>query len=64
MFNFLKQVSQKDLHLEPLKIAFKKGNNICCETLVLTFKPLYLQNFVLSDIGNNSVHFILQLVPK
>ena len=47
-----------------LKDYFKKVNNICIEAFVLAFKPLYLQNLVLSYFGNNSEHFILQLVPK
>ena len=44
--------------------CFKKGSNNCYEAFVSAFKPLYLQNMVLSYIGNNYEHCILQLVQK
>ena len=44
--------------------CFKKGSNNCYEAFVSAFKPLYLQNMVLSYIRNNYEHCILKLVPK
>ena len=44
--------------------CFKKGCNNCYKAFVSAFKPLYLQNMVLSYIRNNYEHCILKLVPK
>ena len=50
-------MSKKNLHFEPSQIAFEKDNNFCFEAFVLAFKPINLQNMVLSYFRNNSVHF-------
>ena len=40
--------------------CFKKGSNNCYEAFVSAFKPLYLQNMVLSYIRNIYEHCILK----
>ena len=60
----LKQMSQKKFTFDDLTDCFIKGSNNCDEAFVSAFKPLYLQNMILSYIRNNYEHCILKLVPK